>query len=76
VHVTNARLLGIGRVDGRTVDIVSFYDPQSRGWFTLWIDPDDLHTLRLTLIAAAHFMHHRYTDFNQVLPIHQPARAR
>jgi len=75
-HVINARLLGTGRVAGRTVDVVSFYDPQNRGWFTLWIDAGNLHTLKLTMTAAAHFMHHRYSDFNQVSPIDPPAGSR
>src|SRR5439155_20754230 len=75
-HVINARVLGTGRLAGRTVDVVSFYDPQNRGWFTLWIDKRNLHTLKLILIAAAHFMHHRYSDFNQGSPIHPPAGSR
>ena len=71
-RVTNARVLGAGRVQGHAAEIVSFFDPTIRGWFTLWIDPHNAYTLKLTLIAASHFMHHRYTDFNRVPPIRPP----
>ena len=71
-HVTNAHLLGSAVLDRRPVWLISFYDPDSGGFFQIWVDKKTLHTLQLTLIAAAHFMHHRYSDFNAPLKIRAP----
>lgn len=67
-----ASLLGGGRVAGRPVWIVSFLEPGVPAWFTLAIDKKTFRTLDLRMVAPAHFMHHRYGDFNRPLAIRAP----
>ncbi len=69
-----AWLLGRARVGGRPVWVVAFADPGASAWVRLWIDKANLRPLELSLTAAAHFMHHRYSDFNRAAPIEPPAR--
>jgi hypothetical protein len=72
-HVAvNAHVLGTGRVEGRPVWIVSFANPTTPAWFTAWIDRSTYRTLRLRMTAAAHFMHHRYVEFDRPLTIRPP----
>jgi copper transport protein len=68
----NARALGSKTIAGRRADVVSFFDPQLPAWFELAVDPRRHTPLRLKMTAAAHFMHHRYTDFNQPMKIVAP----
>jgi hypothetical protein len=68
----NARLLGTGRVGARPVWIVSFVNPRTPAWFTAWIDRRTYRPLRLKMTAAAHFMHHRYIEFDRPLRITPP----
>jgi copper transport protein len=70
--VRNARLLGTGQLGGRPVSIVSFFDPRIPAWFELWIDrrTSRLHALHMT--AEAHFMRHRYGDFDAPFQIRPP----
>jgi hypothetical protein len=70
--VTNARVLGNGRIGDRPVWIVSFATPSVPAWFTAWIDRRSYRTLRLRMTAAAHFMVHRYTSFNTRVKIRPP----
>jgi copper transport protein len=69
---TNAHLLGTSTVDGRRVKVVSFYDPQLPAWFVLYVNPatDRMQALRMT--AQAHFMRHRYSDFDAPIRIVPP----
>jgi hypothetical protein len=69
---TNARLLGTGRVDGRPAWVVSFANPTTPAWFTVWIDRDTYRPLQLRMTAAAHFMFHRYLEFDRPLRIVPP----
>jgi hypothetical protein len=69
---TNAHVLGIGRVVGRAVWIVSFVNPTTPAWFTASIDRHTYRTLRLRMTAAAHFMRHRYLEFDRPLAIRPP----
>jgi hypothetical protein len=69
---TNAHVLGIGRVAGRAVWIVSFVNPTTPAWFTASIDRHTYRTLRLRMTAAAHFMRHRYLEFDRPLAIRPP----
>ena len=71
-RATNAHLLGTGRVAGRRVRIVSFANPSTPAWFTVWIDRATYRPLRLRMVAPAHFMTHRYLDFNRPLTIRPP----
>jgi copper transport protein len=68
----NARALAWTRVGGRRARLVSFFDPGLPGWFELAVDPRTHRPLTLEMTAAAHFMHHRYTDFNDRMTIAPP----
>ena len=68
----NARALGWTRVGGRRARRVSFFDPQLPAWFEVAVDPSTHRPLELNMTAAAHFMHHRYTNFNQPMRIVPP----
>jgi hypothetical protein len=70
-------VLGSATVNGRPVWIVSFVTPSVPAWFTAWIDKSDYRTLQLKMTAPAHFMFHRYTQFNGPVTIVPPvARGR
>jgi hypothetical protein len=69
---TNARVLSKARVGGRPVWVVSFANPTTPAWFTAWIDRESYRTLRLRMTAAAHFMFHRYLEFDGPLRISPP----
>ena len=51
---------------------MSFFDPQLPAWFEVAVDPSTHRPLELNMTAAAHFMHHRYTNFNQPMRIVAP----
>jgi hypothetical protein len=68
----NARALGWTRVGGGRARLVSFFDPRLPAWFELAVDPRTHRPLELDMTAAAHFMHHRYTNFNQRMRIAPP----
>jgi copper transport protein len=70
---TNARLLGTARLDGRAVEVASFYDPRLPAWFVLSIDPGTGRMLALRMTAQAHFMRHRYTGFDRPVRIVPPS---
>jgi len=70
--VQDATLLGSSTVAGHPVWVVSFADPQTPGFFTIWVDKQNHRTLELQMTAAAHFMHHTYTNFNAPLTIEPP----
>jgi len=72
--VTNARVLGSGRVGSHPVWIVSFVTPSVPAWFTASIDRHTYRTLRLRMTAGGHFMVHRYVAFDRSLRIVPPAR--
>jgi len=70
----NPHLLGSDSVGDRAVWVVSFVTPQVPAWFTVWIDKKTRRTLELRMLAAGHFMHHRYGPFNAPLTIRPPGR--
>jgi len=51
-----AHVLRVARVHGDPCWVVSFLDPLTPAWFTLWVDSRSYQTLRLEMIATAHFM--------------------
>lgn len=71
-RATNAYVLREGRVDGRPVWVVSFANPSTPAWFTAWVDRSTYRPLRLRMTAAAHFMTHRYLEFDRPLAIRPP----
>jgi hypothetical protein len=70
--VEDAHVLGTARVDGHDVSIVSFVDTSTPAWFTAWIDNSTFRTLRLQMVATAHFMHDVDGPFNAPLSIQPP----
>ena len=71
-RATNAYVLGTTRVGGRPVWVVSFANPSTPAWFTVWIDRATYRPLRLHMTAASHFMTHDYTAFDRPLRISPP----
>ena len=70
----DASLLGSGTLDGKPVWRISMVDPVTPAWYTMTVEQSTGRTLRLDMIAAAHFMHHRYLRFNPPIRIVPPAR--
>ena len=60
---------------GRTNWVVSFLDPATPAWFTAWIDRNTYRTVRLDMIATAHFMHDRDGPFDGPVTIKPPKRV-
>jgi hypothetical protein len=73
--VRNARLLGTGRIDGRAVSIISFFDPRLPAWFEIQADARTSRLLALRMTAQAHFMRHRYSGFDRPLGIVPPSKS-
>lgn len=71
--VSDARVIGSTRVDGRSAAEITFFDPVTPAWFDAWIDKRSGHTLVLTMTAVAHFMHHVYGPFDAPFQLHPPA---
>jgi hypothetical protein len=70
--VQDATVLGSATVEGRAVWKISFADPQTPGFFTIWVDKTSHRTLELEMTAAAHFMHHTYSKFNAPIRVEPP----
>jgi hypothetical protein len=71
--VQDARIVGSATVDGRSCWVIAFANPQTPGFFTIWLDKRNHRTLALEMTAAAHFMHHSYGPFNAPLRVEPPA---
>ena len=72
VSFRNAHVLGSGTVGGRSVWIVSFFDPGTPAWFQVAIDKRTRRTLKLQMMATSHFMHDTFSDFDRAAPITPP----
>jgi hypothetical protein len=70
--VSNAHVIGRANIHGHPATLVSFYDRRTPAFFTIAVDRKTLRTLELRMTAAAHFMHHRYTAFNEPVTIAPP----
>jgi hypothetical protein len=70
--VQNATILGTASVHGRPCWKIAFADPQTPGFFTIWVDKSNDRTLELEMTAPAHFMHHTYGPFNAPLKVQPP----
>jgi hypothetical protein len=68
----DARAIGWTTVDGRRARVVTFFDPSLPAWFEAAIEPRSALPLALRMTTGAHFMQHRYTDFNRPLRIVAP----
>ncbi len=53
---------------------LTFYDPQVRAWYRLRVDPRTDVPVSLTMVGAAHFMHHTYSGFGHSAAISPPSR--
>jgi copper transport protein len=69
---TDAHVLRTATVGGRPVWVVSFLDPATPSWFTAWIDRSTYRTLRLDMVATAHFMHDRAGPFDAPVVVEPP----
>lgn len=67
------REVGRDRVEGTGTRVVSLFtgDRENPIWFRLWVDPDGLVRL-LEMRAEAHFMDHRFSDFDGPVRIEPP----
>jgi hypothetical protein len=70
--VADAHVLGSGRVGGRATWRVSFFDRATPAWFEVSLDKRTLHTLELSMVATAHFMHDVYGGFDEPAGIRPP----
>ena len=66
--VRNARL--VARTPRE--DVVSFLNPKIPAWFEVHLDGRTLRPRSLTMVAAAHFMHHTYYGFDAPRRIFPP----
>jgi hypothetical protein len=73
VTAEDAHRLGTVTVNGRPAWKVSFFDPQTPGWYTLLIDKANFHTLDMLMTAHAHFMHDTYGSFDEPITVNPPA---
>jgi copper transport protein len=69
---TDAHLLRLARVHGDPVWVVSFLEPVTPSWFELWVDRRTYQTLRLQMIATAHFMRNRMDGFDAPIGVEAP----
>jgi copper transport protein len=72
-EIADAHVVRTAKVDGRPVWVVSFADPATPAWFTAWIDRSNYRTLKLDMVAAAHFMHDRDGPFDAPITVDAPA---
>jgi hypothetical protein len=70
--VQDATVLANTTLDGQAVAVVSFADPQTPGFFTIWVNRTTHRTLELDMTAAAHFMHHTYGQFDSPISVQPP----
>lgn len=70
--VQDATILGTVSVHGHPCWKIAFGNPQTPGFFTIWVDKSNDRTLRLEMTAPAHFMHHDYGPFNAPLKVKPP----
>ena len=64
ISVVDAHVLGTAIMRGRSVWLVSFFDPGTPAWFKVALDRQTLRTLDLRMVTTAHFMHDVYSSFN------------
>ena len=73
VDVSDAYVLGTSSVDGKPAWHISFFDPATPGWFSIFVDERSFHTVEIHMVAAAHFMRDVYGPFDAPLSIVPPA---
>jgi copper transport protein len=70
--VADAHVLRTATLGRRSVWVVSFVNPSTPAWFTAWIDRSSYRTLRLQMVATAHFMHDRDGPFDAPISVEPP----
>jgi hypothetical protein len=70
--VRDAHYAGDETVQGRTLSVVTFYDPLTPAWFAIHLDPSTGRTYTMSMIATAHFVREGYRGFNHPLAIVPP----
>jgi hypothetical protein len=76
VSQANAHVLGTVVVRGHPAWKISFFDPDTPGWFTILVDKATGHTMEVDMTAAAHFMHDTYGGFNAPISIEPPKNVK
>jgi copper transport protein len=71
---SSPHLLGTATMHGRPVWRVSFLDRSTPAWFTVFVDTATYRTLRVDMVAQAHFMRQANRGFNQSTPIEAPRK--
>lgn len=74
--IRDAHLISTQPTRNGLIDIVSFFAPSIPAWFTIRVQRRTLRTVQLEMIAAAHFMQHRYSRFNAPAEIRAPHSGR
>ncbi|MFL5841007.1 MAG: copper resistance D family protein, partial [Thermoleophilaceae bacterium] len=69
-----AHVLGTATMHGRPVWRVSFLDRSTPAWFTIFVDAATYRTLRVDMVAQAHFMSQANRGFNRATSIDAPPR--
>jgi len=72
VSVKDAHVIGPTTYRGKPATLVTFYDPGTPGWFALTIDDATARTMRVEMIATAHFMQDDFDAFDATAPIEPP----
>jgi hypothetical protein len=68
----DAHVLRLARVHGDPVWVVSFLDPVTPAWFKVWVDRRTYQSLRLEMVATAHFMRNRMGRFDAPITVAPP----
>ncbi len=80
IGASNIRFAGTDRIDGRDVQVITYYLPpdggQSEAWFAWWIDPETSDVLRVAMVASMHFMIWDFFDINGSFTIASPPGVR
>jgi hypothetical protein len=73
VRATNAFVVRTTSVAGHPADVVTFFDPNTPGWYTIVVDPKTRRTFDVRMVATAHFMHDRMHSFDTTPAIRPPS---
>jgi hypothetical protein len=72
VGATNAYVVGATTVGGRPATVVTFFDPNTPGWYRLVVERDSGRTTDVRMIATSHFMRDRLYSFDATPRIRPP----
>jgi hypothetical protein len=72
VGATNAHVVGTTAVGGRPAIVVTFFDPNTPGWYRLVVERDSGRTTDVHMVGTSHFMHDRLHSFDATPRIRPP----